>query len=399
MTDTLSAILTVNDPLVADTKICGLTLLERNIRSLKQQGFAIFLQDSEDTKHLDAILPHAHPVDFEKQNRSFLKLRADVQYSLDFFIKLKNAITKHSGENLYFKGLQEFPARWIVPGATKSQSVNLDADFLIPEKIPQNSRGKTLETHLFNHILKNTEGWIAASLNKKISFPITKWLLNTAVTPNQVTVFCLIMGIFGALLLLSQNWAHRMLGALLLQFSSILDGCDGEVAKLKIRHSRVGAWLDTISDDLINNLMLVCLYVGVYRQSGSSLIFGYGVATSIVSLGVSFFLYRYLIRHNTPNAAHFRLAWDNAPDHPQNTPASSGRKSLFDRIKPVLKRDFFIFTVTILVCLDLRGTLLVLCGSVWGAFFLYLASFVYEKLKPITQTANAQMNLYQETSP
>ena len=39
-----------------------------------------------------------------------------------------------------------------------------------------------------------------------------------------------------------------VLGAILVQFASVVDGCDGEVARLKHLASARGAWLDTILD-------------------------------------------------------------------------------------------------------------------------------------------------------
>ena len=43
-----------------------------------------------------------------------------------------------------------------------------------------------------------------------------------------------------------------VLGSLLVQLQSILDGCDGEIARLKFKSSKVGEWLDNILDDQVN---------------------------------------------------------------------------------------------------------------------------------------------------
>lgn len=322
--------LEIQNPDMAQLKICGLTILERNLRALVHHGFTpIVITDQN--------LPtgNVHMV-----------LRGDVQHDPDFFAALKKKLAD-----------------------TKPR-------FTDPQNLSANTRIPKLEHALFAHILKNTEGWIATTLNKKISFALTKHLVKTSITPNQITVFCFILGIVGSLLLAASDWGARAAGVLLIQFSSILDGCDGEVAKLKFIFSKWGAWMDTVSDDIINNVMLVCLFWGVYRDTGNPMILNYGIATLGASLSVSFFIYRYLFKHKTPNAAHFRLAWDKAVPltSPTNTPKKSG---WFDLVKPVLKRDFFIFISAVLVCLDLRGTLLILCGSIWGAFFLYLASFIY----------------------
>jgi hypothetical protein len=41
-------------------------------------------------------------------------------------------------------------------------------------------------------------------------------------------------------------------GGLLFQAQSVLDGCDGELARLTFRGSKAGEWIDTVGDDLTN---------------------------------------------------------------------------------------------------------------------------------------------------
>ena len=38
---------------------------------------------------------------------------------------------------------------------------------------------------------------------------------------------------------------------------SILDGCDGELARVRLQQSKLGAWLDTFVDDVLNVLITV----------------------------------------------------------------------------------------------------------------------------------------------
>ena len=45
-----------------------------------------------------------------------------------------------------------------------------------------------------------------------------------------------------------EGYFFLLLGALLAQLSSILDGCDGELARLKLLESKFGGWLDQVLD-------------------------------------------------------------------------------------------------------------------------------------------------------
>jgi phosphatidylglycerophosphate synthase len=240
------------------------------------------------------------------------------------------------------------------------------------------------QDRLFAEIRAQTCGVVARHLNKRLSFPLTRVLLRYPVTPNQITVVNFCIGLAGCLLLLSPVWAWRVAGAALIQVHSVLDGCDGEVAKIKGLHSRLGAWLDTIADDVLNNVMFVCLFVGLYRESGAALVFWLGITTTVASLGMSFFIYDFLIRNHTQNAAHFRLSWQREAPVGGEGRAGGGnqldrvRQGWFGRIKFLLKRDFFILVVLLCVVLNARPFLLVLASvPVWTGFLLYAASYFY----------------------
>jgi phosphatidylglycerophosphate synthase len=348
-----SVFLQVEQPDIAATPVGGLNVLQRNIRFLINAGF---LPQVVTADHIPA-----------ESVSPFLLLRGDAQYGLSAFARVREALAKHPGQALKFLDRDggELPICWCVPGAA---AVTITID------VPPALFAGSLDA-FFAEILAGTEGWVARGLNKKISFPISHKLLNTACTPNQITGMIFVMGLIGCLLFLSPLWPVRLAGALLVQLNSILDGCDGEIARIKGLTSNLGAWLDTIADDILNNVMLLCLWLGLYRQGAPVWVLPLGIAASLASAGVSFFIYRYLIAHKTANAAHFRLAWDRSPV----TDGKNQKPTLFDRVKPLLKRDFFILVTLIFILFDARLPLLILSAlPVWIAFLLYASSYLYE---------------------
>jgi phosphatidylglycerophosphate synthase len=325
------AILSVRDERAAGLRILGLSVLERNVRQLERAGF-------------DVRVEHGNG----DGGGAYVSLRGDFQYP-----------------NAFFRELKEKPVRERASGSDVAELLKNGADAAVA----------VLEKSFFDEILAGTGGVIARAINKKISFRLTRILVRTRLTPNAVTIINFLIGVAGCLLLVSPSWLTRVFGATLVQANSVIDGCDGEMAALKVVSSRLGAWLDTIADDVLNNLMLICLCFGLYRESHDPRFLRVSVATVTASVGVSFFIYHYLIAHGTQNAAHYRLSWDKGA-------GGSGGKSWFDVVKVLLKRDCFIFIGFALILLDLRYVLVGLFLPVWGAFFLYLASFLYGMRSP-----------------
>jgi phosphatidylglycerophosphate synthase len=82
-----------------------------------------------------------------------------------------------------------------------------------------------------------------------------------------------------------------VIGALLSVWASILDGCDGEVARLKLQVSNFGCWLETICDYLYYLFIFVGMSVGLTRSRGSEayLVWGglllFGAVASFLAVG------------------------------------------------------------------------------------------------------------------
>jgi phosphatidylglycerophosphate synthase len=112
---------------------------------------------------------------------------------------------------------------------------------------------------LFRALIKPTDGFVSRYLNRKLSMSVTRLLLNTSVTPNQMTLFAAVFGFAGALLAWrgATSWGYLVGATLLVQTQSVLDGCDGELARLKYLRSSSGEWLDQVLDDFVNIAYLV----------------------------------------------------------------------------------------------------------------------------------------------
>lgn len=120
---------------------------------------------------------------------------------------------------------------------------------------------KGAERYLLSGLTKKADGVISRHINRKISLWITRYLMNTSVKPNHVTATVFLVGVLsGPTILLLGGYLGLVLGAFLYWFAAVLDGCDGELSRLRHEGTKLGAWLDTVVDDLVGLSFILGLY-------------------------------------------------------------------------------------------------------------------------------------------
>ena len=195
------------------------------------------------------------------------------------------------------------------------------------------------EKRLFQLLVKAkpTDGVVSRNFNRRVSGWITRWLIKTPVTANQVSYSALVLGLISALLVSKGDYLSVALGGLLFQFCSIYDGCDGEVAKLRMTSTKFGEWLDTLCDNVTYVAFFSGALVGLYRQGASPfmLTLGYlSIAGVLLTLGL---MYLYLRRHsNSGSLVAIQI------DLTQDLKGLRSLPSRFiSKVKPLAKRDCF----------------------------------------------------------
>jgi phosphatidylglycerophosphate synthase len=199
------------------------------------------------------------------------------------------------------------------------------------------------EDALFETLRKPTDGWTARWLNRRISLRISRLLVRTPLRPNQVSLAVLAIGLVAAWLASRGTYAMALAGAGLFQTQSVLDGCDGEISRVTYRGSRLGEWLDTISDDLTNYLFFAGAGWGLYRAGGGDQYLLAGVGLLIGGLVTSAVQYRYLIRIGSGDLLRHPLA------------GREGEHALIGTIRPLFRRDTFILLTLVAAGLDQLG--------------------------------------------
>ncbi len=103
---------------------------------------------------------------------------------------------------------------------------------------------------------KPNDGPVARYLNRPLSVRISRYLVQHDVTPNQISLFSFLCSLLAAGLFALSGYFALFLGGVLAQFASIIDGCDGEVARLKYQSSDYGGWFDAVLDRYADAFLL-----------------------------------------------------------------------------------------------------------------------------------------------
>jgi phosphatidylglycerophosphate synthase len=342
------------------TKIAGLTIGERLLLALSHSGVThvIFSGDGPRPESQRAKLKIIAEIDVPNLNfNDFFLLQSNLVFdrallkdkninSLDLPIK-KLPVDKFASA---VKNHEQFISH------KSSKKISNGKNFAICVN-DKNSK-KEAEKELYKSLAKPIDGFISRTLNRKISTLISRLLINTPVLPNQLTIFIMLLGIGSGIAAYFATWWSLVIAGVLFQTQSMLDGCDGEIARLKYLFSLKGQWLDTIGDDVSNYAFCLGLGLGQARLHNSSLLVVITFFIFAVQWYSSFIMYQRIYKMNTGDL----LAIPNmvSGGEPKGWP---GR--LVRIIHTITKRDFFVFVTSLLTIFQfpLTAFILIAAGS------------------------------------
>jgi phosphatidylglycerophosphate synthase len=152
---------------------------------------------------------------------------------------------------------------------------------------------------------KETDATVAR-FNRRISLPISVALIRTPLTANQLSVTLVALGFYSAWLFSLGHYWTGVLAAFLSLAASVLDGCDGEIARLKYQESALGCWIETFGDYSYYIAIFVGLSVGAALSTQSEIFYwlgGAALAGSIVTIVLLVYL-RSRITGGQPDRLH-----------------------------------------------------------------------------------------------
>lgn len=223
-----------------------------------------------------------------------------------------------------------------------------------PNCIPQ------VEKLLFKALVKDTEGFMSRHVERKISLAISRRLVDSHITPNQMTLISIAVGLVGAVFLGIAQGPLQVIGACLFLAHSILDGCDGELARVRFQQSRFGGLLDYWGDNVVHSAVFFALAFEWARREMVFFPYVLGGLAIFGTLASASWIYWTTMR-------------EKRSDEPLYVSVSNNReKNRVTEVADFLSRRDFIYLVVVLAVFQKLDWFLLLSAGGAPMFFLVL---------------------------
>ena len=238
---------------------------------------------------------------------------------------------------------------------------------------------------LLNSVRKASDGFVSRHFNRYVSLFLSRIFITLGLSPNFISGANLVLALLAAVLLAWGEYTHTFIAALLFQLTSIIDGSDGEVAKLTWTMSPQGAWIDTLCDQLSYLMFFVALPIGLYNSPAEEtyafmipaleretfLVLG---GATLIAFVLMFLLMARYVRRVRGEGSMLQILKDI-----EASAREPGLNALLCRLVSklafIFRRDFFAFAAMIMLILNLAGALMwIVAGACWLMIF-YLAYY------------------------
>lgn len=220
---------------------------------------------------------------------------------------------------------------------------------------------------LYRILIKPQDNAITKYLFRPVSFPLTRLLAKTPITPNQISYAVAVMVAIGCWLAASASYGRVIAGTAIILAASYLDCCDGEIARLKLLSSRFGAWIDTVVDELSSVGYMVVIGYHCYLHYGPRYFGDLGfdpwvaaIALGVVTYGITIYCvyYNIIVAVGSANSqdyvGRFEVVPGSQPNAVRLRPASTQAIAPSRELPPwlaaiatylpyVVRRDFIVW--------------------------------------------------------
>jgi len=202
----------------------------------------------------------------------------------------------------------------------------------------------------------SNDSFMDRNFTRHVSRQLTRQIIKTPITPNQLTIVSLAVGLEAAGCFLFGGYGMSILGAGLLLLSACIDCCDGEIARLKFMESPVGKRLDIFCDNLVHVAVFFAIGMGLYGSTNKSLFILLGSLAVMGSL-ISFILLSPKIVNSKSQSSHFQLSVNREKDF----------------VDHLANRDFtyFLFIMAMIGSLDIFIGLTAVGANALAGYLLY----------------------------
>ncbi|HFA48381.1 MAG TPA: CDP-alcohol phosphatidyltransferase family protein [Bacteroidetes bacterium] len=345
----------------ATTKVYGLLVLERTFHALERAGVeAVLLPGAEEERLQEVIgrndgwkikfrfVDHFRSAIAEQKN-GILVLAAPLVLDQKIPEKLMeegagktDVLVDDKGLIAYFpqaflQKIKSIPKElngWLEKAEIEDFKIkSLDFQGLVCNTVFSEAEKKSVMKALIRSLTKPTDGWVSRNLNRPVSTLFSRVLAHTPVTPNQFTVVAGLLGLATGVFFALGGYWNYLIGGALFHFTSIMDGVDGELARLKYKSSPFGQWLDTLVDNLSYLAALAGIITGIFRNGASEPVKIAGILAVVFAVLALGSLYLYLLRFKSGgtllNVEYSFQGGDGFFDKFMQVAAAFGKRDLF----------------------------------------------------------------------
>ena len=193
---------------------------------------------------------------------------------------------------------------------------------------------------------KSQDGFMARNFDRHISLAVSRRLLETWVTPNMMTVASTLLGLVGASFFLGASRAAYVPGAVLVWLHSVLDGCDGELARVRFQESAFGSDLDFWGDNLVHLALFSCLGLGFWRTGNGPHTLALAAVADLGVVASAWAAWKHRLRRRAASPVP-------APETGVTEEAEGGGfESKLSRLENALAQRDFIYLLVLLAAVD-----------------------------------------------
>ena len=332
------------DAAAAARPLLGLSLLGRLILAARKSGFGdIMVLSPESSRNLRVLLAAEYHVAVETEPpgaaglitaRVPANMLGETPWLTDLAKEpVAGDACRAAGDDVFLFGPNATADQIATPeSAPPGAPLSLATP---PLRIVTDEDLETARKRLLSVLVKQTDGFMSRHFARPISIAISRHLAPLGVTPNQMTMVSALIGLLAAPFFLSSSPAVQIIGGLLFVAHSVLDGCDGELARLTYRESRLGGLLDFWGDNIVHVAVFGCMAIGWHLAEAADWPLYLGAAAVLGTAGSAATVYWLTLRKKSGAG-------------PVYTSVSEGPSVGLTKLLDELSRRDFIYLVLVL---------------------------------------------------
>ena len=252
-------------------KIAGLTLLDRLVVTAHRAGCAPILLAGEITSPL--VRARELGIEVSRVSDVAVKPGATLLIEGGVVVELRDLekVIVANGQLVSADG-RALPVRMDVENPRAVVAGNVATQVFDAESAAD------AESKLWRSLTSPADGLVDRYFNRPLGRPLSKILVHTPFTPNQVSIVSILIGLAAAWFFANGDF---LAGALLFQLCAIIDCVDGDLARALLKQSRLGKWLDLGGDQVVHFSVFAAIGIGVARSNSTVPALALGASAAI----------------------------------------------------------------------------------------------------------------------